>query len=330
MTGEPRPLSGPERRSVIAVAAAVGLLGLIGFANSFARVAAAARPTFGGLAPTVPLGIDLGVAAFSAIDIVLARLDMRPRWVRLTPWALTAVTVYLNVTGEPSWFARVAHGVFPLLWVAAVELGAHVVRRWTRLAEGTAMDRIRISRWLLAPARTAALWRRMILWEIRSYPDALARERARLLALTGLQDAYGPLAWRWKAPRRVRALYRLGELAPAPENAPDRGPDPDHEPVPDRGALSGPPGPDRAVSHRPAPDRDRATRPALSGPVPSPVSDRSGLEHARAAYRASVTAGAPLSGRALADQHGISRRQAARIIGEADGGPALSVVGRQS
>jgi hypothetical protein len=330
-TGGRRPLSAAERRSVIAVAAAIGVLGLIGFANSFARVAAAARPTFGALAPTVPLGIDLGVAAFSAIDIVLARLDMRPRWVRLIPWALTAVTVYLNVTGEPSWFARVAHGVFPLLWVAAVELGAYVVRRWTRLAEGTAMDRIRISRWLLAPARTAALWRRMILWEIRSYPDALARERARLLALTGLQDAYGPLAWRWKAPRRVRALYRLGELAPAPENAPDRGPDPDHEPVPDRGALSGPAGPDRATGtpDRPVPVRERATRPALPSPVPSPVSDRSGLEHARAAYRASVTAGAPLSGRALADRHGISRRQAARIIDTADGTPALSVVGRQ-
>ena len=55
----------------------------------------------------------------------------------------------------------------------------------------------------------------MVLWEVRSYPRALARERDRLLALTGLQDAYGPVAWRWRAPRRVRALYRLGELAPA-------------------------------------------------------------------------------------------------------------------
>jgi hypothetical protein len=57
--------------------------------------------------------------------------------------------------------------------------------------------------------------RRMVLWEIRSYPDALRRERDRLLALTELQDTYGRLAWRWRAPRRTRALYRLGELAPA-------------------------------------------------------------------------------------------------------------------
>jgi hypothetical protein len=68
---------------------------------------------------------------------------------------------------------------------------------------------------MLAPLPTGRLMRRMVLWEIRSYPDALARERDRLLALTDLQDTYGLLAWRWRAPRRTRALYRLGELAPA-------------------------------------------------------------------------------------------------------------------
>jgi hypothetical protein len=215
-----RPLTDGERAAVAGVAALVFVLGLIGFANSFARVAAAAEPSFGPLAPTVPLGIDLGIAAFCALDIVLARLDMRRRWVRLIPWALTAATIYLNVAGQPSWFARVAHGVFPALWVAAVEIGAHVVRVRAGLEAGTAMDRIRASRWLLAPSRTAGLWRRMVLWEIRSYPLALARERDRLLALTGLQDAYGPLSWRWRAPRRVRALYRLGELTPARDDTP--------------------------------------------------------------------------------------------------------------
>jgi hypothetical protein len=55
----------------------------------------------------------------------------------------------------------------------------------------------------------------MVLWEERSYPAALVRERARVLARTDLQDRYGR-AWRFKAPRRERALYRLGELAPTP------------------------------------------------------------------------------------------------------------------
>jgi hypothetical protein len=66
----------------------------------------------------------------------------------------------------------------------------------------------------------------------------------------------------------------------------------------------------------------RATVPPRA--VPLPVSDRSGLEHARASYRASVAAARPKSARALAAEHGISRRQAARIVGET--GPALALV----
>ncbi|SEG90977.1 Protein of unknown function [Thermomonospora echinospora] len=218
-----RKLSGNEFTAVCVVAALVGALGLLGFINSFAAVMRAAEPSFGRLAWTVPVGIDLGIAIFAALDIVLARLDMRVRWLRFIVWALTAATVYLNVAGEDTVFGQVAHALLPCLWVAAVEIAAHVVKVRAGIAAGTRMDRIRASRWLLAPVRTAALWRRMVLWEVRSYPTALDRERARLLVLTDLQDNYGAVAWRWKAPRRVRALYRLGELAPAPSDAPTAG-----------------------------------------------------------------------------------------------------------
>jgi len=219
---EPRPadqrareLSEREFTSTAVVAALVGVLGLLGFVNSFAGVQAAARPSFGWLAFTVPIGIDVGIAVFSALDIVLSRLDMRLRWLRLIPWALTAVTVYLNVARQHDGFGMVAHAVLPCLWVLAVEVAAHVIRVRAQLIADTRMDTIRRSRWFLAPWPTWKLWRRMVLWEIRSYPDALQRERDRLLALTTLQDTYGRFAWRWKAPRRERALYRLGELAPA-------------------------------------------------------------------------------------------------------------------
>lgn len=209
-----RTLSSNEFTAVAVVAALVAVLGLLGFVNSFAAVAEAARPSFGRLAWTVPLGVDLGIAIFAALDIVLARLDMRMRWLRLIPWTLTAATVYMNVAGESSAFGKVAHAVLPCLWVIAVEVAAHVVRVRAGIEAGTRMDRIRSSRWFLSPLRTAALWRRMVLWEVRSYSDALTRERSRLLARTELQDAYGKVAWRWQAPRRVRALYRLGELTP--------------------------------------------------------------------------------------------------------------------
>ncbi|MGW3351267.1 DUF2637 domain-containing protein [Nonomuraea rubra] len=215
----PRPLTKGERTAISVTAATAGALGLLGFVNSFERVATAAEPSFGWLAWTVPLGIDLGIAVFSALDIVLARLGMRLSWLRSIPWALTAATVYLNVaaylsaSGGTDWFAVVAHALLPLLWVIAIEVGAHVVRKHADLSRPDHMDGIRRSRWLLAPLATVFLWRRMVLWEIRSYPEALGQERERILARTELQDRYGRL-WRWKATRRERALYRLGELTP--------------------------------------------------------------------------------------------------------------------
>jgi Protein of unknown function (DUF2637) len=212
-----RALTEHEQTAVAVVGGLVAALGLLGFVNSFARVAVAAHESFGRLAFTVPVGVDVGIAVFSALDIVLARLDMRVRWLRLIPWSLTGATVYLNVAGETSVFGVVAHAMLPALWVAAVEVAAHVVRVRAGLAAGTRMDSIRLSRWLLAPVPTVRLWRRMVLWETRSYPSALTRERDRVLALTDLQDAYGRLGWRWKAPRRTKALYSLGELMPAAE-----------------------------------------------------------------------------------------------------------------
>ncbi|GGT38338.1 DUF2637 domain-containing protein [Nonomuraea spiralis] len=209
----PRPLSEGEQTAVSVTAAAVASLGLLGFVISFATVARAAEPSFGWFAWIVPLAIDLGIAVFSALDIVLARLGMRLRLLRLVPWTLTAATVYLNVAAEDTLFGIIAHAMLPGLWVVAVEVGAYAIRKRADLTRPDHMESIRLSRWVLAFPSTFALWRRMVLWEIRSYPNALGRERDRILARTDLQDRYGRL-WRFKATRRERALYRLGELTP--------------------------------------------------------------------------------------------------------------------
>lgn len=208
-----------------ALAALVAVLGLIGFGLSFENVASALEPSFGRLSPAVPIGIDVGIAAFTWTDLAMARRNMRTRWLRLVPWGLVGVTVFLNVAREPDLYGKVAHGVMPLLFVVLVEVGAHVIRVLADLAgEGQhRMDRVRVSRWLLAPWSTLRLWRRMVLWETRSYPKALEMEQARLLALCDLQDNNGgPIRWRWRAPRRERVLYRLGQLTPdrAPADPP--------------------------------------------------------------------------------------------------------------
>jgi hypothetical protein len=193
------------------IGGAVALIGVIGAVVSFARVSAAAGPTFGWLAPAVPVGVDLGILTFSAAGLLLAYLDMPARWVRIVPWALTGATIYLNVIGETDPFAIVAHAVLPGLWVLAIGVGEHVIRSRFALDTGRRMDSVRPSRWLLAPWATGRLWRRMVLWEVRSYPKALKRERRRLYATAHMRDAYG-LAWRWRAPRRERVAHRLGEL----------------------------------------------------------------------------------------------------------------------
>lgn len=214
-------LSPVERAGAMAVVALVGLLGAIGAVNSFAAVAKAVEPSFGELAWTVPVGIDVGIAVFTALDLLLARVGIRMRLLRLVPWLLVGVTIYLNVAGEHDLVGGVAHGVLPLLWVVAVESGGHVARVWAGLTSPAGsggrrrLDRVRWSRWLLAPTSTLRLWRRMVLWETTSYSDALHRERDRLLVRTEMQDTWGSLRWRWRAPRRARALYRLGDLAPA-------------------------------------------------------------------------------------------------------------------
>jgi Protein of unknown function (DUF2637) len=208
-----------EQAAGMVVVALVVVLGLIGAVNSFARVAQAVEPSFGDLAWTVPVGVDIGIAVFTALDLVMARMGMRLAWLRLVPWALVGVTIYLNVSGEHTGVGAVAHAALPCLWVIAVEAGSHVVRVRVGLTQPgrgrRRLDRVRWSRWILAPFSTVRLWRRMILWETPSYTDALRRERDRLLVRTDLQDQWGRISWRWQAPRRQRVLYKLGELAPA-------------------------------------------------------------------------------------------------------------------
>jgi hypothetical protein len=313
--GRARRLSEGEYTFAATVAALVAVLALLGFVNSFAAVMAAARPSFGHLAFTVPIGIDLGIAVFAALDIVLARLDMRLRWLRLIPWTLTAATVYLNVATEHALFGRIAHAVLPGLWVIAVEVGAHVVRVRAGIEAGTRLETIRPSRWLLAPWPTAKLWRRMVLWEIRSYPAALGRERDRLLALTDLQDTYGPFAWRWKAPRRTRALYRLGELTPTTATGEDA----------DRAAITG--AGDHHTGHpvsHPAsrPGGHRGAAPAAAQPDSRPAKATGKTSNGRAATttdrrtakaRALLAADPAMSGAELGRRLKVSERTGSRL-----------------
>jgi hypothetical protein len=230
-------------------AAAVGALGLY---SSFDAVSlAAARWGFSN-PRTLPIAIDIAIPVFTLANLLLIRLDMALGWVRFVPWVLTLVTCWLNIAAGHALSARVAHGTMPLLWVVFSEIGAHVYAVRIGAVTGRRMDKIRFSRWLLAPASTFALWRRMTLWEVTSYTDALAVERERLLSRADLHERYGVIAWRWRTPRRERVMLRMGELAPATEQETSAPPPAENPPAP--------PVEPKPRPRRPAPAKAKAQR----------------------------------------------------------------------
>ncbi|MFG3134274.1 DUF2637 domain-containing protein, partial [Streptomyces tendae] len=78
-----------------------------------------------------------------------------------------------------------------------------------RIADITAdkhMEGVRLTRWLLSPVPTFLLWRRMKLWELRSYEQVIKLEQERLVYRARLRSRFGR-AWRRKAP--VESLMPL-------------------------------------------------------------------------------------------------------------------------
>ncbi|MDF3288483.1 DUF2637 domain-containing protein [Streptomyces silvisoli] len=239
MTTEPNrpgvpPLTRPELGLAgLATLAAAGV-GALGLATSFDAVSAAALRWGFGAPWMLPVGIDLAIPVFTVANLLLIRTDMALAWVRFVPWVLTLVTCGLNVAAGPNLWAKLAHGTMPLLWVVFSEVAAHIYAVRIGAATGRRMEKIRFSRWLLAFPSTFALWRRMTLWEVTSYTTALALEKERQLARAELREQYGR-RWRKHTPRRTRVLLKLGELAPANQEAPQQ-----DEPEPPKQPQDGP------------------------------------------------------------------------------------------
>ncbi|MFG3145312.1 DUF2637 domain-containing protein [Streptomyces sp. NPDC048243] len=243
------PLTRPELGLAGVGAAAAAGVGSLGFLASFDAVSSAAL-RWGFTDPwMLPVGIDVAIPVFTVANLLLIRMDMGLAWVRFVPWLLTLVTCGLNIASGRGMWAKLAHGTMPLLWVVFSEIGAHIYAVRIGAVTGRRMDKIRWTRWLLAPWPTFALWRRMTLWEITSYADALARERERQLARADLREEHGRL-WRSKTPRRIRVLLKLGELVPGNEPVAEQ-PDEPEEPKPESPASTPAPRKPSAPRRRP-------------------------------------------------------------------------------
>ncbi|WUQ53354.1 DUF2637 domain-containing protein [Streptomyces virginiae] len=191
----------------VVVAGAVVIAG-IGFAGSYSAVRALAlQKGFGSFSLVFPIGIDAGICVLLALDLLLTWLRIPFPLLRQTAWLLTAATIAFN--GAASWPDPLGvgmHAVIPMLFVVTVEAARHAVGRIADITADRHMEGVRITRWLLSPIPTFKLWRRMKLWELRSYEQAVGMEQDRLIYQARLQARYGR-SWRRKAP--VEALMPL-------------------------------------------------------------------------------------------------------------------------
>ncbi|BBJ41928.1 hypothetical protein SSPO_046460 [Streptomyces antimycoticus] len=206
----------------VVVTGAVVIAG-IGFAGSYSAVRDLALDKgFGTFSNVFPIGIDAGIVVLLALDLLLTWIRIPFPLLRQTAWLLTAATIAFN--GAAAWPDPVGvgmHAVIPILFVVSVEAARHAVGRIADITADRHMESVRITRWLLAPVPTFRLWRRMKLWELRSYDEVIRLEQDRLVYQARLRARYGR-AWRRKAPveslmplRLARYGVPLSDTAPA-------------------------------------------------------------------------------------------------------------------
>ncbi|MEU9796919.1 DUF2637 domain-containing protein [Streptomyces sparsogenes] len=199
------------------------IIASIGFAGSYAAVRDLAHDKgFGAFANVLPIGIDAGIVVLLALDLLLTWLRIPFPLLRQTAWLLTAATIAFN--GAAAWPDPLGvgmHAVIPILFVVSVEAARHAIGRIADITADRHMESVRVARWLLAPVPTFRLWRRMKLWELRSYDQVIKLEQDRLVYRARLRARYGR-AWRRKAPveslmplRLARYGVPLAETAPA-------------------------------------------------------------------------------------------------------------------
>ncbi|MFD5327393.1 DUF2637 domain-containing protein [Streptomyces sp. NPDC127092] len=205
----------------LVVAGAVIIAG-IGFAGSYAAVRElAVNKGFGTFSYFFPIGIDAGICVLLALDLLLTWIRIPFPLLRQTAWLLTAATIAFN--GAAAWPDPLGvgmHAVIPVLFVVAVEAARHAVGRIADITADKHMEGVRLTRWLLSPIPTFRLWRRMKLWELRSYEQVIKLEQDRLIYQARLQARFGR-AWRRKAPVEALMPLRLAHLGvPLSETAP--------------------------------------------------------------------------------------------------------------
>ncbi|MGP4084222.1 DUF2637 domain-containing protein [Streptomyces sp. KR55] len=218
----PLQLTRTHRVLIAVVVFGAVIIAGIGFAGSYAAVRELAlKKGFGDFSYVFPIGIDAGICVLLALDLLLTWIRIPFPLLRQTAWLLTAATIAFN--GAAAWPDPLGvgmHGVIPILFVVAVEAARHAIGRIADITADKHMEGVRLTRWLLSPVPTFLLWRRMKLWELRSYDQVIKLEQERLVYQARLRSRYGR-AWRRKAPVEALMPLRLAKYGvPLADTAP--------------------------------------------------------------------------------------------------------------
>lgn len=197
---QPKLLSPVQKLLIGTVAAGVLTIATIGFIGSYTAVThLAEQKGFGSFAKAFPIGIDAGIVAFLALDLLLTWFRIGFPLLRYGAWGLTGATIAFNaVAAWPDPVGTSMHGVIPALFVIAVEAARHAVGRIAEIVADKHLEGPNPSRWLLNPAGTFILWRRQRLWGIRTWDEVLGLERERRIYIGKLRREHGR-AWRRRA-----------------------------------------------------------------------------------------------------------------------------------
>lgn len=260
-------LAMPKRLNVLLWAIVTGTIIVAGLAGvlSYQTLITWARPEYGPFAPLFAAIIDVGTIVF-ALATFYKVIKRHPKWgVRIATHTTAGLSILFNALGGTGLSSAMKHAAAPLILIMAVETLLGIV--WRRQQEiAPQLDRIRISRWLLAPISTASIWRRMVLWELRSYNSAMEIDRERVKSRIKMMQQSSTRFW-FRVPRDKRTELKLRLLELARSHA---------------DAVPASPPPTVPAS------RPRPTEPAQPEPQPVPRTERPAAP-VRAAKRPKIT-----------------------------------------
>lgn len=205
-TPQKKPLSDGQRFGLGLAITGMLAVGAYGLVISYWTVRELAEKLSMPLPHIFPVGIEGGMIAVLAIDIMLTWIGRPIGWLRQVARALSATAIGINAYAGMEYGAAavVMHALAPAILIVGVEALRHHLLVVLQVPEEK--EPIPKGRWLLAPISSAAMGRRMVLWQQPKYSEALDVHLDRHEAIAELKRAFG---WRWKKRIPAGLAYRL-------------------------------------------------------------------------------------------------------------------------